>query len=406
MPGSESSLRAFARRYVIAFGLALVTIIGAVVMVNYVFDEKFKEIDRVQVDTVESATEVTNYLLIGSDTRAIKVDEDDFFGSESDAGGQRSDTLMVVHVNPKKQQAVVVSFPRDLWVEIPGVPLDNTHCSSISTGKCMSKLNSAFNTGPDTVIQTLQLNYDIPINHYIEINFVTFEGIVDAVGDVPIYFPYPTRDEETGLFTPVAGCRLLDGKGALAYARSRHPEYYSFPNSGWLAQGATGDLARIQRQQDFMRRLMTLAVRKSLTNPLTANKVVDRIIPNLKIDDALQKDDLLGLIDVFSGVDANDSSKVAFLTLPATTGSAGSLSVLYVAETEAANLLKVMRDFSGKASHSSSPTTTAAGSSGTTAPTGATGATTTTTATTQVAPAPIIDDDELGPPAEKTAPCV
>jgi anionic cell wall polymer biosynthesis LytR-Cps2A-Psr (LCP) family protein len=190
----------------------------------------------------------------------------------------------------------------------------------------------------------------------------------------------------------------------LAYARSRHLEYYSFPNSGWLEQGATGDLARIQRQQDFMRRLMNLAVQKSLTNPFTANKVVGRIIPNLKIDDALTQDDLLALIDVFSGVDANDSSKVAFLTLPATNGSAGSLSVLYVAETEAANLLEVMRDFSGKASHSSSPTATSSGSGGSTGTTGATGATS-TTSTTQLAPAQIIDDDELGPPAEKTLPC-
>ncbi|MSO79841.1 MAG: LytR family transcriptional regulator [Acidimicrobiia bacterium] len=395
MPSSESSLRAFARRYVIALGLAALTMVLAIVMVNYVFNEKFSKIERVDVDTVESPTEVANYLLIGSDTRAFVTDAEDeaAFGSQATGElGQRSDTLMVIHVDPIKHHAVVVSFPRDLWVEIAGVPLDDTHCTSIIEGKCMSRINSAFGSGPDVVIQTLQQNFQIPINHYMEVDFKTFQGVVDAVGDVPIYFPYPTRDDGTGLYAPVAGCHELDGKGALAYARSRHIEYYSFAEQDWFDADATADLARIKRQQDFMRRLMRLAVDKSLTNPLTASKVVDRIIPNLKIDATLEKNDLLGLIDVFRGVDPNDSSKVQFLTIPGRNVNVSGASVLFVDEATAAAMISTLRGDSGTSSQPTTTQSTVIDSSG---------ATTTTTA----APLPVVSEDRFGVPAPTTAPC-
>jgi LCP family protein required for cell wall assembly len=396
LPGSNSSVRAFARRYLIALGLAALTMVLAIVMVNYVFNEKFSKIERVDVDTVESPTEVANYLLIGSDTRAFVTDTEDeqAFGSEATGElGQRSDTLMVIHVDPVKHHAVVVSFPRDLWVEIAGVPLDQDHCTSITEGKCMSRINSAFGSGPDVVIQTLAQNFQIPINHYMEVDFKTFQGVVDAVGDVPIYFPYPTRDDGTGLYAPVAGCHELDGKGALAYARSRHIEYYSFADQGWYEADATADLARIKRQQDFMRRLMRLAVDKSLTNPLTASKVVDRIIPNLKIDATLEKDDLLGLIDVFRGVDPNDSSKVQFLTIPGRNVNVSGASVLFVDEPTAAAMLSTLRGDSGT---SSEPTTTSSSVIDGAA------ATTTTTAP----PLPVESEERFGAPAPITAPCI
>jgi LCP family protein required for cell wall assembly len=303
---------------------------------------------------------------------------------------------MVVHLDPGHHHALVVSFPRDLWVEIAGVPLDQDHCSAISTGKCMSKINSAFGNGADTVIQTLKQNFDIPINHYIEIDFKSFQGIVDAVGTVPVYFPYPARDDKTGLYAPVAGCKLLDGKSALAYARARDLQYYSFPKAKWLVADAQADLDRIKRQQDFMRKVASVAVAHSLNNPVTANDVVDQILGNLKIDHGLDKGALLSLIDVFRSVNPDDSSHVEFTTVPAQNGSAGKLSVLYVAKPDADAVLRALRDFSGKASQPITTTTTAA-----TATTGASGVTTTTPST----PAPIANKSQLGEPAAKTAPC-
>ena len=398
MPGLEAFFRSFARRYVVAFGLTAVIMIGAVVMVNYVINDKINSIPRLNVKTDKSSSQVLNFLLIGSDTRAFVKDSSDAtaFGNSSSAGGQRSDTLMVVHLDPAHQHALVVSFPRDLWVEIAGVPLDQNHCSTVSTGKCMSKINSAFGNGADTVIKTLKQNFDIPINHYIEVDFKSFQGIVDAVGTVPIYFPYPARDDKTGLYSPLAGCKLLDGKAALAYARARDLQYYSFPKAKWLVADAQADLDRIKRQQDFMKKVASVAVAHSLNNPVTANEVVDQILGNLKIDASLGKDALLSLIDVFRSVNPDDSSHVAFVTIPTLNGSAGTLSVLRVSKPDADTILSALRDFSGKASQPITTTTAKV------ATTSASGVTTTTTPST---PSPIANKSQLGEPAAKTPPC-
>jgi LCP family protein required for cell wall assembly len=414
VPGFETFVGAFARRYAIAFVMAAVIMVGAVIFVNYIGDTKFNQIEKVDVNTQKSSTEVANYLLIGSDTRAFVSDEEEekAFGSASgDAAGQRSDTLMVIHVDPNKHRAVVVSFPRDLWVEIPGVALDENHCSSISDGKCMSKINSAFSNGPDVVIETLLQNYGIPINHYIEVDFKTFEGVVDAIGDVPIYFPYPTRDDDTGLFAPIPGCHLLDGKAALAYARARHIEYYSFSDIDWYEPDASADIARIKRQQDFMRRLASLAVSKSASNPLVAIDVVDEVVDNLKVDENLKKEDLYALVDVFGEVDPNDANRVEFLTLPARNGSAGTLSVLYVDDASAAAVLETLRlgedatDVSTATTLPVDPTVITVPGVPTTVPgvpTTIAGAQTTTTTSP---PLPISDADTFGQPAAVTAPC-
>jgi LCP family protein required for cell wall assembly len=307
---------------------------------------------------------------------------------------------MVIHVDPNKHRAIVVSFPRDLWVEIPGVAIDENHCARIEGGKCMSKINSAFSNGPDVVIATLSQNYGIPINHYIEVNFKTFEGIVDAIGDVPIYFPYPTRDDDTGLFAPIPGCHELDGKAALAYARARHIEYYSFSDVGWYEADATADIARIKRQQDFMRRLASLAVSKSASNPLIAIDVVDQVVDNLKVDDNLEKEDLYALVEVFGDVDPNDANSVKFLTLPARNGSAGTLSVLYVDDAAAAAVLETLR--LGEDATGAATTTLPVDPTVTTVPTTVVGAPTTTTTSP---PLPISDEDRFGQPAQVVAPC-
>ena len=404
MPGRPRLLRAFARRLLIAFVLSAVVMVGAVVTVNYVLDEKFDKIERKHVQTVASPTEVANYLVIGSDTREFVQDDSEdatsFGGPSGEAAGQRSDTLMVVHIDPNTERAVVVSFPRDLWVEIPGVEQNDNNCARITGGKCMAKINSAFHNGPDTVIQTLRANFGIDINHYIEINFKTFQGIVDAIGNVPIYFPYPTRDNKTGLYTPVPGCRKLDGKGALAYARARHLQYYSYPRSDWYDVDQTGDVARIKRQQDFMRRLLSLAVQESETDPLTASRVIDEIVQNLTVDQTLQKEDLLGLVSVFSDVDPNDSSKVEFETIPGRNGSAGALSVLYLDQDGANAMLAALRD---STAHEQAPSTTEVpnATSSTSVPAvPTTTSTTVPTVTTTTQPPLRIDEDRFGRPAD------
>ena len=119
-----------------------------------------------------------NFLIIGTDTRAfVQTDQEkQAFGTADEVSGQRSDTMMVVHVDPVTQTGFVVSFPRDLWVTIPG------HGES--------RLNSALELGgASLLIETLSTNFNVPITHFLEVDIQGFQKIVDTIGHVDIYFP-------------------------------------------------------------------------------------------------------------------------------------------------------------------------------------------------------------------------
>ena len=379
--------------------------VGAVITVNYVIDTKLDGVARVNVATADGSAQGGNFLIIGSDTRAFVANkaDDQAFGSESTEGGQRSDTMMVVHVDPSAKRTLVVSFPRDLWVDIPGVG--------------MSKINAAFNSGPDKVIATLKKNFGIEINHFVEVDFKSFRGIVDAIGSVPVYLPYPARDEKTGLYVPVPGCVSLNGEAALAYARSRGMQYYSRPKARWFKADAVPDIDRIKRQQEFVRRLMGVAVAQSLNDPITANDVAGEVLKNLTIDDGLSKDDIFALIDAFRSVNPDDSSALEFETLPWENGpNQHGLSVLYPKDPDWRSL--VARLGRGQGGRGSTTTTTSTPGTTTTpspASSAAGGPTTTstnsgTTTTTRPSTAPgggpdISNQSQLGQPAPLKAPC-
>ncbi len=336
MAARRPPLRAFTGRFGVAFLVAALFMGGAIVAVNYVIDTKLDAVARVKVSVADAPPQGANYLLIGSDTRAFvdNPDEQQAFGDSGSNGGQRSDTMMVLHVEPDAQKTLIVSFPRDLWVDIPGIG--------------GSKINAAFNEGPDKTVETLKSNFGIDINHYLEVDFKSFSGIVDAIGNTPVYFPYPAKDEKTGLNIENPGCVRLDGPAALSYVRSRDLEYYSESKAKWYPADAVPDINRIARQQDFMRRLAGLAVTKGLNNPITANEITDRVLENLKIDQSLSKDDIFGLIDAFRTVNPNDTSSLEFVTLPWTDGpDQKGQQVLYTKEPEAGALVARLQDFSG-----------------------------------------------------------
>ncbi len=104
---------------------------------------------------------------------------------------------MVAHIDAKSGTAFLVSFPRDLWVAIPGLG--------------HAKINAAFNAGPQRVIETIESDFDVPISHYLEVDFQGFRKMVNAIGTIPIYFPTPARDIKTGLAINKAGCQQLNG---------------------------------------------------------------------------------------------------------------------------------------------------------------------------------------------------
>ena len=237
-----------------------------------------------------------NYLLIGSDSRAFvdNSQEASNFGTPQTQTGQRSDTIMVAHVDASTGRAYLVSFPRDLWVPIPGIG--------------HAKINAAFNYGPQRVIETIENDFNIPISHYLEVDFAGFQRIVNALGHVPIYFPTPARDLKSGLFVNRAGCQQLDGQQALAYVRSR---YYQSLQDGQWRYDPTSDLGRIKRQQYFLRTVAHQAVEKVLSRPWEVGSLTDKLTSNLTRDKKLDMPALGALADAF-----HKTGAIETVTLP------------------------------------------------------------------------------------------
>jgi LCP family protein required for cell wall assembly len=351
---SLAALRALSGRIVIAIVLCTLVMGAAVFRINSYIDDRIDEIPRVELTTAPATGTSTNFLIIGSDTRSFvqsEADKEAFTDADTTADGPaRSDTMMVLHADG--DASYVVSFPRDLMVNVP------------TLGR--QKINAAFNKGPQLVIDTLQQDFNVPINHYLEVNFKSFEDIVNAVGSVPVYFPYPVRDQLSGLkpFPYGPGCYALDGATALAYVRSRHLEYYE--NGKWVDASGRADIDRIQRQQEFIKKLGRIAVVKATDDPTIAPDIADHLIPNLTADQSFDRASFNTLVRAFMGLSEDDGAGPTFETLPWKMGDAAG-SYLLEKQPEADAVLAVLR---GEAPV---PTTTTAppassGSAGSTTP--------------------------------------
>ena len=239
-----------------------------------------------------ASSNVENFLLVGSDSRSgSDPNSPDFggIGGVNDVSGNRSDTIMVLRRARNGGPASLLSIPRDLWVEIAG------------TGK-KSRINSAFQDGPATLIQTVQTALGIPIHHYAEIDFQGFKALVDAVGGVQVCFATAAQDGHTGLYIEKPGCYLLDGVQGLAYARSRY--YETYENDAWV-RDPTSDLGRIQRQQQFVNAALSAALATIKSNPLRTGEVLAASTGAVRVDDQLDvltaAGDLRGVVG--SGLD-------------------------------------------------------------------------------------------------------
>jgi len=250
--------------------------------------------------TEDVGGQVMNVLLVGSDSRArLTGDIADQAGRGTEYGtSERSDTIMILHVDPAKKQAAILSIPRDLYLPIAG------------TGKS-DKVNSAFAIGgAERLIATIQQGLGIQINHFAEVDFIGFREIVDAIGGVKFFVPAPARDAFTGLKIGEAGCHQFDGIAALAWVRSRHYEYLS---QGKWVEDPRADIGRIERQQDFIRRMMKKAVASGISNPLTLNRLIGIGTQSLTIDSTMSTGDITSLARRFNSLDPDS---VQTVTLP------------------------------------------------------------------------------------------
>lgn len=299
----------------IAIGVVVVLLI--VVVSGFLWASwKFDQIERVEVSSVLGGGSGTNYLFVGSDTRD-GIDADDpnagaFIGGGFTADGpERSDTILILRLDG--DGASMLSIPRDLLVTIA------------DTGE-RTRINAAYNGGPARLIKTIRDNLGIPIHRYVEVDFVSFGGLVDAVGGITIDFPNPARDPKTGLLVTTSGPVELDGTQALAFVRSRN---YIETIDGVDRTDPTGDLGRVQRQQQFLAALMNEV--GGTRNPFELVSITNTLVGGLRIDDAMSMWDALGLLRRMRGLDPAPE------TLPTTfarTSSGASVLELVTAEAE------------------------------------------------------------------------
>ncbi|HEY7592337.1 MAG TPA: LCP family protein [Actinophytocola sp.] len=237
----------------------------------------------------------TNWLIVGSDSREGLTPEEKKKLVTGDAGGQRTDTMLVAHLPDNDTPATLVSLPRDSNVEIPG--------------HGVSKINAAFALGgPKLLVQTVEQATGLRIDHYAEINFAGFANMVDAVGGVEIDVPKTIHDNATGV-TIKAGKQVLDGPKALAFVRTRKS-----------AATPRSDLDRVANQRKFIGALAAeISSPATFLNPFDVIPLLTELPDALTVDDGDHLHNLAGLGFAMGGI--GDGGTVT-TTVPVTDGSA------------------------------------------------------------------------------------
>jgi LCP family protein required for cell wall assembly len=267
--------------------------------------------------------DVCNYLLLGSDSRAgLTPEEQKQFGTDAAIGGvNRADTVMLVQTDPSREKAVILSFPRDLWVDIPGG----------SPGKIATAFEGGVEGGgPDRMARTVHALTGLRINHVLYVDLAGFQGVVDSLGGVDMCIPFDMQDENTGLDLR-AGCQRLGGVQALAYVRTRH-----LP-----CDAPAPDFFRISRQQQFLRAVINRLIQPSQL--LRLSSMIGPVLSNIRRDRGLNPADLAHLVGELQGV---STGNVEFRAVPVYGAKEGGLSVVK-AEPNARKLFGALRD--GKA---------------------------------------------------------
>ncbi|TML13796.1 MAG: LytR family transcriptional regulator [Actinobacteria bacterium] len=281
----------------------------------------YRKIQRVPVKSALSAHtgKGTNYLIVGSDSReGIGVDNPNAEVIGEDTGSARTDTLVILHTGPDGN--IMLPLPRDLFIPIVGT-------------KGRDRINTAIQGGPVRLIQTVEQSLGIPVHHYIEMDFVGFLELVDAVGGVVINFDAPAFDDNSGLDIKTAGPQKLNRDQALAYVRSRH---YTRIINGKNVVDPTADLGRIARQQEFFRAVMSKV--GATRNPLTLLRIADGVAAGLHTDDAMGFRDMIGLARKLGGL---NPETVELPVKPTTT--AGGAAVLLLNDPAAQTALDRVR---------------------------------------------------------------
>lgn len=291
----------------LVIGAVIILFVGAVAGYAWYLNSRIK---RITVHHLASAPKgvdapTENILMVGSTSRCALKQQNPAYGLCSQGiTGVNSDVIMILHLDPNKPNVSILSIPRDLF--IPNARTDGAN-----------KIDAALADGPSQLVNAIEEDFGIPIQHYVELNFDTFANVVDALGGINMYFPMPVYDAFSGLNVLTPGCRHLSGIEALQVVRARHLQYKtpddsSTDPSSWPQENQS-DLARIRRNHEFLRVLASAVSKQGLGDPFTDQRLVSAVAPQLTVDSGFSAPHMVNLVLTYHGV---NSQKAPQLTLP------------------------------------------------------------------------------------------
>jgi LCP family protein required for cell wall assembly len=256
-----------------------------------------------------------NFLIVGVDSR-FGENSDMGAGDTQDAGGSRSDTVMLVNIPASRKRVVAVSFPRDLAITPMKCEAWNAQTGEYGPQKddqtgtygpdevyTETKLNSAYAFGgPKCLVKVIQKLSGLSVNRFMAVDFAGFAKMVDAVGGVEVCSTTPLKDYELGTVLANAGRQTIDGHTALQYVRARQ-----------VTTEVNGDYGRIKRQQLFLSSLLRSMISKEVFFSLSKlNDVVNLFIHDSYVDNINTKD----LVDLGQSVQGVNAGRITFVTVP------------------------------------------------------------------------------------------
>jgi LCP family protein required for cell wall assembly len=256
-----------------------------------------------------------DFLIVGMDSRAGE-NANMGAGDTDDAGGTRSDTVMLVNIPANRKRVVAVSFPRDLaitplqceaWNPDTGKygPIydQKTKTWGPKTVYTETKLNSTFSFGgPKCLVKEIQKLSGLNINRFIAVDFAGFAKMVDALGGIEVCSSTPIHDYELGTVLEHGGRQVLDGPTALNYVRARQ-----------VTTETNGDYGRIKRQQLFLSSLLrSLISEDTLLDLSKLNNVVNMVINDTYVDNVKTKD----LVQLGQSLQGMAAGHMTFVTVP------------------------------------------------------------------------------------------
>ncbi|MFE1439498.1 LCP family protein [Streptomyces sp. NPDC058739] len=266
-----------------------------------------REVDLSKVIERPEAGEGTNYLIVGSDSRAGMTAEQKKKLHTGSSEGKRTDSMMILHTGDGAP--TLISLPRDSDVEIPSFQGSESGKTYPGTGRHV-KLNAAYaEDGPELLVRTVEFNTGLHIDHYVEIGFAGFANIVDAVGGVEIDIPKAFKDKNSGANFQ-AGKQTLNGEESLAFVRTR----YAFARS---------DLDRTKNQQKFLSALASqVATPSTVLNPFKLYPTMGAGLDSLIVDKDMGLFDLADMFWAMKGVSGGDGKS---MNIPLAGSTGGNL---------------------------------------------------------------------------------